>query len=119
MTVNRVTPKMIENEIAHFSYFTAAEGSAGSVLEDLYTDTATTVSNAAHSAHNEHERAHPSLHLLTFCVLVLKNGYTVTGQSSCVDPATFNPLTGREIALENAKEKVWPLLGFRLKDAAK
>lgn len=56
------------------------------------------------------------LHLLTFCVLVLKNGFTVTGESACASPENFNAEIGRRIARENAVNKVWPLLGFRLRD---
>lgn len=57
----------------------------------------------------------PPLHLLTFCVLVLKNGFTVTGESACVAHENFNAAIGREIARENAVEKIWPLLGYELK----
>lgn len=53
---------------------------------------------------------------LTVCCLVLKNGFTVTGESACADPANFRIEIGRRIARENAKAKIWPLLGFRLKD---
>ena len=55
------------------------------------------------------------LRLLTFCVLVLKNGFTVTGESACVSPENFDPEIGRNIARQNAVDKVWPLLGFSLK----
>lgn len=57
-----------------------------------------------------------TLHLLTFCVLVLRNGFTVTGESACASPENFNAEIGRKIARENAIAKVWPLLGFRLRD---
>ena len=56
------------------------------------------------------------MHLLTFCVLVLRNGFTVTGESACASPENFNAEIGRRIARENAINKVWPLLGFRLRD---
>jgi hypothetical protein len=52
--------------------------------------------------------------LLTFCVLILWNGFTVTGQSACVDPANYNQDIGRKIARENAIKQIWPLLGFDL-----
>lgn len=57
-----------------------------------------------------------SLHLLTICVLVLRNGFTVIGESACASPANFNAEIGRKIARENAVQKVWPLLGFALKE---
>ena len=58
-----------------------------------------------------------SLSLLTFCVLVLRNGFTVTGESACASPESFDAEIGRKIARQKAVEKVWPLLGFRLRDA--
>ena len=54
--------------------------------------------------------------LLTFCVLVLSNGFTVTGESACASPENFDAEVGRKIARQNAVNKVWPLLGFRLRD---
>lgn len=58
---------------------------------------------------------HP-LRLLTICVLVLRNGFTVTGESACVSSANFDADIGRSVARSNAVEKIWPLLGFRLRD---
>lgn len=57
-----------------------------------------------------------SLRLLTFCVLVLDNGFTVTGESACASPENFDAELGRKIARQNAVAKIWPLLGFRLRD---
>ncbi|WP_339109242.1 Gp49 family protein [Thioclava sp. GXIMD4216] len=53
---------------------------------------------------------------LTVCCLMLKNGFTVTGESACASPENFNSEIGRKIARSNAREKIWPLLGFRLRD---
>jgi hypothetical protein len=55
------------------------------------------------------------LYLLTFCVLVLRNGFTVTGESACASPENFDAEIGRKIARQNAIEKMWPLMGFNLK----
>jgi hypothetical protein len=57
-----------------------------------------------------------SLKLLTICVIVLRNGFTVTGESACASPENFDAELGRKIARQNAIAKVWPLLGFRLRD---
>lgn len=62
------------------------------------------------------EPYHPSLDLLTICVLVLKNGFTVTGESACADPRNFDREKGQQIARSKAVEKLWPLFGFLLKD---
>lgn len=56
------------------------------------------------------------LGLLTICVLVLKNGFTVTGESACAFPENFDNRVGQKIAREKAIEKIWPLLGFMLRD---
>ncbi len=57
----------------------------------------------------------PQLELLTFCVLVLRNGYTVTGESACASPENFDAEIGREIARLNAVSKIWPLMGYELR----
>ncbi|KHQ51102.1 Gp49 family protein [Mameliella alba] len=53
---------------------------------------------------------------LTVCCLTLRNGFTVTGESACASPENFNAELGRKIARAKAREKLWPLLGFRLLD---
>lgn len=57
---------------------------------------------------------HPEGTTLTFCILHLDNGYTVTGESACVDPANFDAELGQKIAHEQAFDKLWPLFGFLL-----
>jgi hypothetical protein len=56
------------------------------------------------------------LSLLTFCVLVLTNGFTVTGESACASPENFDAELGRKIARQNAVGKCWSLLGYALKE---
>lgn len=53
--------------------------------------------------------------MLTVCCLTLQNGYTVTGESACAAPENFKKDIGERYAVESAKRKVWPLLGFMLK----
>ena len=55
------------------------------------------------------------LGLLIFCVLVLRNGFTVTGESACASPENFDPEIGRRVARANAVQKMWPLMGYALK----
>ncbi|MCG9111194.1 Gp49 family protein, partial [Laribacter hongkongensis] len=55
------------------------------------------------------------LELLTFCVLVLRNGFTVTGESACASPENFDSGIGRKIARQNAIQKIWPLMGYELR----
>lgn len=52
---------------------------------------------------------------LTVCCLILKNGYTVTGESACASPENYNKDIGEKIAFENARNKIWALEGYLLK----
>lgn len=54
---------------------------------------------------------------VTVACLTTRNGFTVTGEAACADPANFDAELGRKIARDNARNKLWPLLGFRLRDA--
>ena len=51
---------------------------------------------------------------VTLCNITLDNGYSVRGESACVDPANFNREIGEKIAHDNAFNKLWPLFGFLL-----
>lgn len=53
---------------------------------------------------------------LTVCCLTLRNGFTVTGESACVSPENFDAEIGRKIARENARNKIWMLEGYLLKE---
>lgn len=52
---------------------------------------------------------------LTVCCLTLVNGFTVTGESACASPENFNAEIGEKIAFENARDKIWALEGYLLK----
>jgi hypothetical protein len=52
---------------------------------------------------------------LTVCCLTLKNGFTVTGESACASPENFNQEIGEKIAFEQARNKIWMLEGYLLK----
>lgn len=99
LTAPRVTPADVEANIASEHYFTAEEGVQGE-LAKREPDLGVTCSNLA---------------LLTFCVLTLRNGFTVTGESACVSPENFDAEIGRKIARQNAIEKIWPLMGYELR----
>ncbi len=51
----------------------------------------------------------------TVCCLTLKNGFTCIGESACASPENFNEQIGRDIAKTNAREKIWVLEGYLLK----
>lgn len=96
----RVTPAALQDEIASEHYFTAADGA----------------SRSANGNMTDYGNRPQALRLLTFCVLVLRNGFTVVGTSACASPENFDAGIGRRIARENAEREIWPLLGFRLRD---
>lgn len=107
LTAPRVTPAHIQANIAGEMYFTAAEVfyakkedahiRAGGDWQQLVVDIPI------------------PLLCLTFCVLTLQNGFTVTGESACASPENFDPEIGRQIARANAENKIWPLMGYQLK----
>ena len=90
LTAPRIKPKDIEANIAGEYFFTADQATKDCPQFD-------------------------QLRLLTFCVLVLKNGFTVTGESACASPENFDAEVGRKIARQNAVAKVWPLMGYELR----
>ena len=102
----RVTMEAIEANILAEHYFTAYEGRMGSVVEGTYSS----IGEGAGTLEDL-----DSLKLLTFCVLVLKNGYTVHGVSACASPANFNRDIGQSIARTNAVNQIWSLMGYELK----
>ena len=51
----------------------------------------------------------------TICQLTLMNGYTITGESASVSKENFNEAIGKEIAYNNARDKIWMLEGYLLK----
>ena len=53
---------------------------------------------------------------LTVCCLTLQNGFTVTGESACASPENFNAKIGREVSFKNARDKIWLLEGYLLKE---
>ena len=98
LTAPRVTPADVEANITSAFYFTAAEGVEGA------------------SGHLPNSvRAGTALSLLNFCVLLLRNGFTVTGESACDSPENFDAELGRQIARQNAVAKIWPLMGYELR----
>ena len=48
------------------------------------------------------------------CNILLDNGYSVRGESACVNPENYNQEIGERVAYDNAFDKLWPLFGFLL-----
>jgi len=104
LTAPRVTPADIEANIAIERYFTAFDGVMGELASD-----------GVEPSSFKRKTCPKQLKLLTFCVLILRNGFTVTGESACASPENFDAEIGRKIARENAKQKIWPLMGYELR----
>ncbi len=51
---------------------------------------------------------------VTMCNIVLVNGYSVRGESACVDPRNFNLEIGKNLAYKDAFAKLWALEGYLL-----
>ena len=97
----RVTSADIEANIASVHFFVASD--------------AIQHENAVHK-HGEDGWYLGATQQLTFCVIQLRNGFTVMGESACASPENFNAEIGRKVARQNAISKVWPLMGYALKE---
>lgn len=97
-TAPRVTPDRIRQVVVDEFFFTGAQGISANYPIP------------AHSIDLP-----DGVKTLTFCVLVLQNGFTVTGESACASPENFDAEIGRKIARQNAEQKIWALEGYVLK----
>lgn len=91
----RVTPQHVEDVIAEEFYFSgadAARGKGGQITSDS------------------------PLARLTFCVLILRNGFTCVGVSACASPENFDAAVGRKAARNHAANKIWALEGYLLRE---
>ncbi len=53
---------------------------------------------------------------MTVCALTLRNGFQVIGESAAASPSNFDEAIGRKIARDNARNKIWALEGYLLRD---
>jgi len=56
------------------------------------------------------------LGMLSICLLVMRNGFTIVGKSAPASRENFNAELGRQYAYEDAVRQLWPLMGFALRD---
>ena len=103
----RLTPDHIDSVIQSVHFFTAGDGYAGALASSEEFNSLPEVERFINPPQQ--------LDLLTFCVIVLKNGFTVTGESACASPDNFDAEIGKKIAYQNAREKIWMLEGYLLK----
>lgn len=106
LTAPRVTPQMLEDAIASEHYLNAHEASMAGGFAVR--------GKAVNSALNAPDVESP-LYLLTLCIIVMSNGFTVVGKSACASPENFDAELGCKIARQDAVAQMWPLLGYHLK----
>jgi hypothetical protein len=53
---------------------------------------------------------------MTVCCLTLRNGFQTIGQSAAASMANFDEEIGRKIARSNARDKIWQLEGYLLRE---
>jgi hypothetical protein len=51
---------------------------------------------------------------VTICNITLVNGFSVRGESACVDPRNFNFEIGKSLAYKQAFDNLWLLEGYLL-----
>lgn len=54
---------------------------------------------------------------VTICCITLRNGFNVIGESACASPENFDEELGKKIAYDNARDKIWQLEGYLLKQS--
>lgn len=106
----RVTPEQIEGQIAFVSYTNGY---------DLMMDAAHHVTDGEgvhiHSMKLSTGELGGVLTRFTVCMIILKNGFIVTGTSAPASGANFDANIGERLAYQDAFNKLWPLFGFELK----
>jgi hypothetical protein len=89
----------LESQILQCHYFTALEGVIGETF-----------------MRGERAGDQPdALGLITFCVLVMKNGFTAVGQSACAAKENYREDIAHRLARQKAVNEIWPLLGYELR----
>jgi len=101
LTAPRITPQDVEDTIVHEMYVTGDELGRGWCSEI--------------PREGPLPKTAETLRCLTICVLVLRNGFTVTGESACASPENFDAELGRKIARRNAADKIGALEGYQLR----
>lgn len=96
----KVTPEAVEAEIVSEFYFTVGDGIRGESNMGTKPASAT------------------GWDQVTICALILKNRTKIIGINyGPVSRANFDAELARSLARRAAVDQIWPLLGFRLRDA--
>lgn len=95
---NKLTPDLIEQTIAGEAYVNAADAVSTSPFVRIPST-----------------ESYKELQRITLCLLILRNGTVVIGESACASLANFDGKRGREVARANAVAKIWALEGYLLR----
>jgi len=102
--MSKITIADVEEQIESESYFTAREGLEGSIVLSGTTP--------GWPCEDVSQLIPPRLDCLTICVLVMTNGFVITGESCCVNSEDFDSELGRKYALENALDKAFAYVAY-------
>jgi len=103
-TAPRISLADIENNIVFKFYTTGERIVADTPTTDLHGDNLVTSATIG-----------GSLAVLSICLLVMRNGFTVIGKSAPASEANYNADLGKSLAYEDAIRQLWPLMGFTLR----
>lgn len=105
-TAPRVSLADIEANISTLAYFTAGDAVTYLFLPEIDK-----------LVLEEDDRDNlQSLDVLTICLLVTRNGFTLIGKSAPASPDNFDAELGRKLAYEDAVRQLWPLMGYALRE---
>lgn len=85
-------------------------------LDDIKANIACEYHFTADKALGEDVPYPASLSLLSVCILVLQNGFTLIGKSAPASAENFDADLGRKLAYEDAVRQCWPLMGYELRE---
>lgn len=100
-TSPRVSLKDIEDNIACVAYTSGSEIMA--IGSNIFHEVA------------DADMVHAAGGVLTVCLLVTRNGFTIVGKSAPASPENFNADLGCRLAYEDAIRQLWPLMGYELR----
>lgn len=65
---------------------------------------------------SEYETFHRVFGKQCLVVAKLPNGFTIVGESACVDPDNYDEQIGFDLAVDRIKNRIWELEGYNLQN---
>lgn len=85
-------------------------------LDDIKANIAAQYTFTGSAAIGPNVPGHPSLDILTICLVVLRNGFVIVGKSAPASAENFDYVLGAKLAYEDAIRQIWPLMGYALRE---